>query len=160
MPTQISVLIDANIFIYHLGGVSSDCSEFLLRVALGEVEAYVTTVVIGEMLHRRMIGEAVSKKLVTSKQALKRLKANPKIVSALTDYIVDIETILELPLKVINATSADIRVSHPLRRAYGLLVNDSINFACAQRIGLTHIATHDDDFNRLPSVTVWNPTDI
>ena len=160
MPAQISVLIDANIFIYHLGGISTDCSAFLRRVAIGEVEAYVTTIVIAETLHRRMLGEAVAKKLISPGQVLKKLKANPDIISALTDYIIDIETILKLPLRTIDATSADITASHVLRQTYGLFVNDSINLACAQRAGITHIVTHDVDFTRLPSVTIWNPTDI
>ena len=61
LPARVSALIDANIFIYHLGDLSSDCTNFLLRVARGEVDAYVTTIVIAEVLHRRMLGEALAK---------------------------------------------------------------------------------------------------
>jgi predicted nucleic acid-binding protein len=54
----------------------------------------------------------------------------------------------------------DIIASHALRQAHGLVVNDSINLACAQRLTLTSIITHDSDFNRVPSLSVWEPTDI
>jgi len=91
MPARTSVLIDANIFIYHLGGLSADCSSFLRRVALGEIEAYITSIIIAEMLHRRMQGEAVAKGLISSGQVLKKLEANPQIISQLTDYITDIK---------------------------------------------------------------------
>ncbi len=80
MPARTVALIDANIFIYHLGGISADCSSFLRSVALGEIEAYITTIIIAEMLHRRMQGEAVAKGLISSGQVLKKLKANPQII--------------------------------------------------------------------------------
>jgi len=160
LPAQTSLLIDANIFIYHLAGLSADCTAFLHRVKQGEVEAYITTIVIAEVLHRRMLGEAVAKNLIPAGQALKKLKANPQIIPLLTDYITDVEKLLRLPLHVIEVTSADIAASHVLRQAYSLFVNDSINLACAQRLGLTHIATHDDDFARVPTLSLWRPTDV
>ncbi len=155
MPARTSVLIDANIFIYHLGGLSVDCSSFLQRVALGEIEAYITTIIIAEMLHRRMQGEAVAKGLISSGQILKKLKANPQIISQLKDYITDVKEILELPFTIIEVSSIDIAVSHALRRTHGLFVNDSINLACAQRIGITDIVTRDNDFAGLPTIRVW-----
>lgn len=160
LPARTSVLIDANIFIYHLGGFSADCSSFLRRVALGEIEAHITTIIIAEMLHRRMQGEAVAKGLIPSGQVLKRLKANPQIISQLTDYITDVKEILELPLTIIEASGADIEASHDLRRTHGLFVNDSINLACAQRMGITDIVTRDNDFAGLPTITAWEPADI
>lgn len=71
IPGQVSALMDANIFIYHLAGLSPDCTSFLRRVARGEFDSHVTTVVIAEVLHRRMLGEAVAKGLVSPSQALK-----------------------------------------------------------------------------------------
>ncbi|MCI0489918.1 MAG: type II toxin-antitoxin system VapC family toxin [Blastocatellia bacterium] len=160
MPVQTSSLIDANIFIYHLTGLSPDCRAYLRRVARGEVDAHVTTIILAEVLHRRMLGEAVAKNLVSSGQVLKKVKANPQIIPMLTDYITDVENILKLPLKIINVRIDDISASHALRQRHGLFVNDSINIACAQRIGLTHIVTNDNDFDSLISMTVWKPTDI
>ena len=101
IPGQVSALVDANIFIYHLAGLSPDCTSFLRRVARSELDSHVTTVVIAEVLHRRMIGEAVAKGLVSPSQALKKLKANPSLVTQLTDYITDVQTVLRLPLKFV-----------------------------------------------------------
>ena len=160
MPAQVSVLIDANIFIYHLGGLSSDCTNFLLRVARAEVEAHVTTIVIAEVLHRRMLGEAVAKGLVSPGQALKKLKADSTLIAQLTDYITDVETVLKLPLTIIEVTASDIQTSHSLRQSHGLFVNDSINLACAHRLGIEDIATRNDDFTAVRSLKVWMPGDI
>jgi predicted nucleic acid-binding protein len=76
----------------------------------------------------------------------------------LTDYIVEVEKLLRLPFRIHQVTRGDIIASHALRQAHGLFVNDSINLACAQR--LTSIITHDSDFNRVPSLSVWEPPDI
>jgi predicted nucleic acid-binding protein len=160
MPASTSALIDANIFIYHLGGLSIDCSAFLRGVAVGEIEAYATTIIIAETLHRRMQGEAVAKGFIAPGNVLRKLKASPQVIPHLTDYITDIQKILKLPLTIIEVTAADITASHALRNAYGLFVNDSINLACALRLGITDIATHDADFVRVPTIAVWEPTDI
>lgn len=160
IPGQVSALIDANIFIYHLAGLSSDCTTFLRRVARGEFDSYVTTIVIAEALHRRMLGESVAKGLVSASQALKRLKANPELVTQLTDYIADVRTILLLPIKIAEITAADIESSHSLRQAHGLFVNDSINLACAERLGIKHIVTRDGDFAVVPDLSVWSPADF
>lgn len=72
----------------------------------------------------------------------------------------DVQTLLQLPFQIIEATVSDIQASHALRSTHGLLVNDSINLACALRLGITSIATHDADFTRVPQLSVWEPTDI
>jgi predicted nucleic acid-binding protein len=160
LPAGVAVLVDSNIFLYHLGNLSPECTELLERIARGEIEACVTTVILAEVLHRRMTAEAVAKGLVSPGQPLKKLKAQPQIVAALTDYILDLEKLLKLPWLITEATIADIKASHGLRRAHGLLVNDSINLACATRLGIDNIVTHDADFARVPSLTVWEPTDV
>jgi predicted nucleic acid-binding protein len=160
IPATTSLLIDANIFIYHLSGSSAECTDFLKRVALGEIEAYVTTSILAEVLHRRMTSEALTKGLIASGQPIKKLKANPLIITSLSDYIADIGDILTFSLEVIEITLADITASHPLRQSYGLFVNDSINIACAQRLSISNIVTRDNDFSSVSGITVWQPTDI
>ncbi len=160
LPAGARVLVDANIFIYYLGGLSADCKVFLRRVALGDVEAYITTIIIAETLHRRMVAEAVTKGLISPGQPVKKLKANPAVITTLTDYITEIEKLLRLPFIVAEITAADIAASHNLRRTHGFFVNDSINLACALRLGVSDIITHDSDFARVPAVQVWQPADI
>ncbi len=160
IPAQTSVLIDSNILIYHLGGLSADCKNFLSRGQNGEIKPYVTTIVLAETLHKRMITEAITKGLISSGQPLKKLKANPTVISSLTDYVSDVKDLLNFPLFVIEVTLADIAASHQLRQSYGLFVNDSINIACAQRLGISNIVTRDNDFSAVSGITVWQPSDI
>ena len=160
LPQGTSVLVDANVFIYYLGGMSPDCRSFLQRVGRDEVEAHITTTIIAEVLHRRMMAEAISKGLVTAGQVIKKLKANPSLISLLTDYITEVEELLRLPFQITEVRAADIAASHALRRTHKLFVNDSINLACAERLGLANVATHDADFSRVPTLSVWQPMDV
>ncbi len=70
------------------------------------------------------------------------------------------ERLLRLPLRIVEVTAADISVSHRIRRVHGLLVNDSINVASMQRLGLTDVVTRDQDFARVPGLRVWSPADV
>lgn len=160
LPAGEYVLVDTNIFIYHFGNLSLECQQLLQRIARGELNAFITTIILAELLHRRMMAEAVMKGLVSAGQPVKKLKAQPHIATQLTDYIADVQTLLQLPIQIIEATVGDIQASHALRNAHGLLVNDSINLACASRMGITSIVTHDADFVRVPQLSVWEPTDI
>ena len=129
-------------------------------MARREVEAHITTAIIAEILHRRMMAEAVAKGLISPGQTVKKLKANPTVIPQLTDHIVEVERLLRLPFRIHQVTRGDIIASHALRQAHGLFVNDSINLACAQRLTLTSVITHDSDFNRVPSLSIWEPADI
>lgn len=160
LPAGSKCLVDANILLYHIAGSSSECKDFLRRVAKNEIEGQVTTVIIAEVLHRQMLIEAVGKGLITPSKALKKLKDDPTIIPKLSDYVTQVEKLLKLPLAVIEIRAADIARSHAIRRDYGLFVNDSINVAAAERFGITDVVTHDGDFKRVPSMTTWDPSDI
>ncbi len=160
LPEGARCLVDANILIYHFGNLSPECSDFIARVVRREVEAHLTTVVIAEVLHRRMMLEAVANNPALANQTLKKLKSNPGIVASLTDYITEVEELLKLPFRKTTVTATDIQRSHDLRRGENLFVNDSLNLAAALRRGITNIVTHDADFNRIVAINVWEPTDI
>jgi predicted nucleic acid-binding protein len=160
LPAATHCLVDANIFIYHFGALSAECTDFFARVAKREVEAHITTVVIAEVLHRRMMAEALSKGLISAGKPLQKLKANPDVIKGLTDYVIEIEKLLKLPIIVHEVTVADITASHALRTTHGLFVNDSINLACALRLGIKDVVTHDEDFGRVAMITTWEPADI
>lgn len=160
LPAGTHALVDANVFIYLLGGLSQECYDFLRRVTLGEIHAHVTTTIIAETLHRRMTAEAITKGLISPGKPLQKLKANPDAIKGLTDYIAEVEKLLRLPFVVHEVAATDVAASHALRAAHGLLVNDSLNLACARRAGLADVVTHDEDFSRVTSVRTWKPTDI
>jgi predicted nucleic acid-binding protein len=160
LPAGARCLVDANIFIYHFGALSAECTDFLARVARREVEAHITAIIVAEVLHRRMVAEALSKGLISAGKPLQKLKADPAVIKGLTDYVVEMEKLLKLPVVAHEVTAADVAASHALRSAHGLFVNDSVNLACALRLGISDVVTNDEDFKRVPAITVWQPTDV
>jgi predicted nucleic acid-binding protein len=160
LPAGTALLVDANVIIYYLAGASNDCKQLFRRIATGDLEASITTTIIAEVLHRRMIGEAIAKGLSSSGQPLKKLKANSSVITQLTDYHTEVMNLLLLPINLVEVLSVDVAASQALRSAHGLFVNDSINLACALRVGIANIATHDADFGRVPWVEVWQPVDV
>lgn len=107
-----------------------------------------------------MLIEAAIKGPVTPGKTLNKLKANPAVIRTLTDYIAEVEKLLQLPFVIVEVTEADIAESHKLQRAHGLFVNDSINLACAHRLSIENIVTNDRDFNRVTTISVWEPADV
>jgi predicted nucleic acid-binding protein len=160
LPDKSSVFIDANIFIYHFAGVSNQCTNILYKVMNRTVDSIVSTIVIAEVIHRRMIAEAIDNGLATTKNVIKKLKNYPDWIKNLTQYSKDIDNILSLPITVGSITKTDIINSTSLRSKYGLLTNDSLNLAFMKRNKITHIITHDSDFDAISDITVLKPTDI
>jgi len=160
LPAGTNCLIDTNIFLYHLAARSNDCRHLIDRIGRGEISGYVTTSIIGELLHKRMMIEAVNAGLVSGSKPFEKLKRQPQLIAHLSSYITETLQLLQLPLTVIEVTEEDISWSHTLRRAYGMLVIDSINLACAVRRGIIDISTHDTDFLYVPNLKIWRPTDL
>lgn len=89
------VFIDANIFIYHFGGRSLECKTFLERCARRVLLGYTATPVVAEVLHRRMIAEAIAKGFVTARTAVRKLSSAPDLVKQLTQYQEDVDKITQ-----------------------------------------------------------------
>lgn len=51
IPSGTRVFIDANIFIYHFTGVSTQCSDFLNRCERSDLEGNTSANVLLEVLH-------------------------------------------------------------------------------------------------------------
>jgi predicted nucleic acid-binding protein len=160
LPAATKCLVDANIIIHHSNGTSVECRDFLHRIAIREIDAYLTTVIIAEVLHRQMLIEALDGGFVPAGRAVRKLKEQPQIIGKLTDHIGQVKRLLKLPFTIISVDTADISKSHRLRSKHHLFVNDSLNLAAAKRNRIRHIITHDSDFERATGITVWSPTDI
>ena len=63
--------------------------------------------------------------------------------------------VLFLPLELSIVTGAQ-----PERVAAGLLTNDSMIVAAMRRYGVSLIATNDRQFNAVPGITVFSPSDV
>jgi predicted nucleic acid-binding protein len=154
------VFIDANIFIYHFGGRSLECKAFLERCARRELLGYTSTPVLAEVLHRRMVAEAIAKGLVTARTAVRKFRETPELVKQLIQYQEDVNKIPQMNLTILTLTLDLVKESAEVRKGEGLLTNDSFVLACMRAQGLTKLATANGDFDRVGSIEVYKPTDL
>jgi predicted nucleic acid-binding protein len=154
------VFIDANIFIYHFGGRSLECKALLERCARRTLLGYTSTPVLAEVLHRRMVAEAIAKGLVTARTAVRKLAETPEVVKQLTQYQDDVSKIPHMCLTILPLTLEIVQASVEVRKDEGLLTNDSFVVAFMRAQGLTQLATANGDFDRVGGIAIYKPTDL
>ncbi len=74
----------------NFGGRSLECQALLERYARRELLGYTSTPILAEVLHRRMVAEAIAKGLVTARTAVRKLTKTPEVVKQLTQYQDDV----------------------------------------------------------------------
>lgn len=160
LPRGSDVFLDANILIYAPSGKSGECKALLERCSREELSGITSFLVVSEVTHRLMCEEAVAAGFVEQKNASKQLAERPEIVKALTGYWADIERLLSLNLVFFSIDEQIIRGAQAVRRAAGLLNNDSILISCMKYLGIPYLASNDSDFQAIPSIFLYKPTDI
>lgn len=159
IPAGSAVLIDANIAIYARHGMSEQCKHLFTRCAVGKVHGVMSSVVVAEFCHRRMMQEAQSLGLCGSNPA-KALGGNPSLIAQLSQYAKDVEDLLAGDLRILPVESGDLLAALPLQRHYQLLTNDSLLLAIGLRAGVTAFATSDSQFDKVNNLTVFKPDDL
>ena len=152
--------VDSNILIYHFAGKSADCRAFLQRCEQGRVEALTGAHIVLEVTHRLMILEALQKGLIPSGQPARRLKRRPEVVKVLSDYNRAVRQIPQIGIRVHDVQLPVVNASEAVRVKDGLMTNDSVTVAMMQELGLTQIATHDSDLQRVSNLEVYQPGDV
>jgi predicted nucleic acid-binding protein len=153
------VFVDANIIIYMLGRKSVQCRRFLMRCDSHAIEGWITTSVVAEVGHRRMMHEAQARQLISSNPA-RALAQKREIVRQLSIYAEEIRNLLGGGLMVETVRPDDFFVALELQKQHGLLTNDALNIATARRLGINEIATADAHFDRIQGIIVYKPDDL
>ena len=87
----------------------------------------------------------------------KRLKKQPGTVQQLTHFQKAVEDIFQSRLQVLAIQPDLMLQAAMLSRQFGLLSNDALTVAIMQHHGITHLASHDADFDCVPGVTRYAP---
>ena len=160
IPDGSNLFIDANIFIYAVGRQSEQCRRFLRRCAGHEITGRTTTGVIAEVCHRRMLMEARAKGVVPRGGTPRDLARKKALFVRLTDYQMEIRSLLASEVRVDPVLGEDFPVALMLEKQFGLLTNDSLNLAVAKRLGLGAIASADGDFEGVEGFMIYGPDDL
>ena len=155
-----AVFIDANVFIYHFVGASTECTALLGRCETGEVHGSTSALVLAEVSHRLMMIEAVERKLVTAGNVARKLARRPDVVRQLAVHEASIQAIPAMQIEITPVTEATILLGLRHQRRYGLLTNDSLIVASMQQQGVRSLATADRRLAIVDEIEVLVPADL
>jgi len=160
LPHGSDVFLDANIFVYHFGPhavFAPACTDLLERIGRQELQGFTCARVLSDVAHRLMTLEASA--------ALNRpfpgigsyLKKHPDAIRQLARFR---QAILDIPgfgVRLLPTPPAAVEAATAVSLQYGLLSGDALMVAVMQHHGLTHLASHDADFDRVPGITRYAP---
>ena len=85
------------------------------------------------------------------------LKADPQWIGQLTKFRQAIERVPRLGVTVVTIPPDLVAAAAAVSQQFGLLSNDALLAAMMQAHGLTNLASHDRDFDRVPGIVRYEP---
>ena len=150
--------MESAIFYYHLvetPALSDDCSDVLTQSELGRVLGVTSSVALAEATHKVMLAEVVSRHGVAHQGLIARLKRHPALRDGLTSHHRVVTTVRGLRLHVEAITLELLARGAALSTQERLLTNDALTLAVMEHLGVTILATNDDDFDAITRMTVY-----
>jgi len=171
VPAGCNIFLDTNILLYGITAQSRSAQTLLERCSTEEVTGIASYDVLAEATHRLMLIEAQQKGLfaearpcatcgMTRDRGPRFLSEHPQQVRTLTDYWRYILRILELNILWLPSEESIHRSANRERQAHGLLTNDSLIVATMREYAIASIATADSQFEGLPNIAVYKPSDL
>jgi predicted nucleic acid-binding protein len=160
IPAGQAVLLDANVLVDHFSAnpiTGTACQALLKRIVNQEIQALTSAHVMAEMSHRLMTIEACATFGWPYKGIAQRLANHPLEIQQLTQYRQAIDEVVLFGIQVLPVLPHHVSLAANAIRQHGLLFNDSLLVAIVQDHGLTNLASHDADFDRVPSITRFAP---
>ncbi|MEX2093502.1 MAG: type II toxin-antitoxin system VapC family toxin [Pirellulales bacterium] len=160
IPAGATVFVDSTILHYafvHFEAATPQCIRLLQRVGKGELAACLTLPVLNDAVHKVMCSEAMERFNRPRAGLVGWMGRNPASVRELVRASDFLNLIGGLPIRILSADLEALIGAQRMVRAHGLLASDSLIVALMQSHSITHLATNDDDFDRVPGITVWKP---
>jgi predicted nucleic acid-binding protein len=155
-----AVFVDANILTDHFQPHpvwGPACSHLLQRIENGELAGSTSTHVLSELSHRLMTIEASVLFGWPFAGIANRLRTHPARVQQLTAFRLAVDRVLQSSLQVLVVAPPLVSTAAALSQQVGLLSNDALIVAVMQANGLTRLASSDQDFDRVPGLTRYEP---
>ena len=106
----------------------------------------------------RMLAEIVRRHGVSPQGLLSRIKKHPELLDSLSEHKQVAALAETLQLTVEPLTLDFLKEGADLSPQQRLLTNDALLLAVVKKLGLSYLATNDDDFDSIPGLTVCKPT--
>lgn len=154
------VVIDANIIIYAIQLQSVQCKKLLLKCAEDEITGILPAHILAEVMHVLMIAEAKDNGWVNGPNPAKQLSEKPDRIKALSRYETLIKDLLAINLTIASLEQEDFLTSMRIQRESGLMTNDALLVAVADRLRVQSIASADKKLFAAKGKMVYVPGDI
>jgi predicted nucleic acid-binding protein len=161
VPAGAAVFIDANIFHYAIIPVppfTDAVLPFVDRLRTREFVGYANLQTLADAQHKTMLSLAAIQYGLTRTGLVGWLKNHPAQVQTLSGLIQAATMLRALPMNILPLDDTALLLeAAAICQTHGLLTNDALIVALMRRQGINHLATNDDDFDRVPGITVWKP---
>jgi predicted nucleic acid-binding protein len=118
---------------------------------------FTSSHVLADVAHRTMTLEAISLLGWPTTGIAARLRKHHVEIPNLSVYHQAIVGIPHLRIQVLPLTQADVESATLLSRQHELLTGDALVVAVMRQHSLTHLASLDADFDRVPGITRYTP---
>jgi predicted nucleic acid-binding protein len=88
---------------------------------------------------------------------VQHLKQQPTALQKLTAFRQAVERVPQLGIQVLSIPPDLVAAAAAISQQHGLLSNDALIVAVMQANGLTRLASHDADFDRITGLTRYAP---
>ena len=160
IPAGTSVFLDANVFVYSYTNEPSfgpACTDLLERIEFKQLQGYISAHILSDVAHRLMTLEACQAFGWSYTGIHSRLRRHPAQLQQLQEFRKSLDDIIAIGIHVLPVHAADVLRGGDISLQHGLLSGDALVVAMMQTNGLTHLASNDADFDRVPGITRFAP---
>jgi predicted nucleic acid-binding protein len=158
VPSGTRIFIDSNIFLYIFlkhPKMGKSCQEFIKRTEEGDIQGIVDDFVYNEVMHKLMVTAIVNRFHCSPQKAIAHIKNTPEILKEFPTLWEAGEMLWAMNVNVIIGPF--FPDSFALMQEHHLLITDAVHVAAMNKEKVTHIASNDKDFSRVPWLSVWKP---
>jgi predicted nucleic acid-binding protein len=160
IPAGAAVFLDANSLVYHFTndpryGVAS--TRLVRQIGQGALSGFTSTDVLADVAHRLMTLEAIAVNAWPYAGIAARLRKHHDSIPKLTIFRQAIASLPQLNIQAIPITQPLLEAATLTSQQFELLTGDALVVSVMQAHGLTHLASNDADFDRVPWLARYGP---
>jgi predicted nucleic acid-binding protein len=155
-----SVFIDANIFVFSFAPdpqFGPVCGQLLERIERKDLRGITSSQVLSDVAHRLMSLEACATFGWPYAGIVARMQRHPNEIKKLARFRQAVESVSIIGVEVLPVLAKHVESAAAISQQHGLLSNDALVLAMMQESGLSQLASHDTDFDRVQSITRFAP---
>ncbi|HVA50094.1 MAG TPA: type II toxin-antitoxin system VapC family toxin [Pirellulales bacterium] len=160
IPVGTSIFVDANTFVYHYSRhpvLAAPCTDLLDRIARSELTGITSADVLSDVAHRLMVLEAATVFGWTGTGITGRFRRHPSEIQKLTQFQRSVQTIATFGIKIVAVSAPLVDAATTISRQVGLLSGDALIVTVMRSEGVSQLASHDADFDRVPGLVRYAP---